>query len=110
MKVAAADAAVLGESALPDQAQMLVLMDALPDAIYFKDASSRFLRVSRALAARLGLKDPAEAVGRSDADFFTADYAARTSRDEQEIMRSGRPMVDVVEQGLWPDGRLTRGG
>jgi diguanylate cyclase (GGDEF)-like protein/PAS domain S-box-containing protein len=95
------------EIVLPDPEQLRLLMDALPDAIYFKDTSSRFLRVSRALARRLGLSDPAEAVGRCDADFFTPEHADRAVRDEQEIMRSGVPVVDVVEQETWTDGRVT---
>ena len=51
------------------------LMNHLPDAIYFKDRDGRFLRVSNALADKFGLPDPKAAVGKSDADFFTAEHA-----------------------------------
>src|SRR5688572_17315951 len=95
------------EGVLPEPAQLLLLMDALPDAIYFKDVRSRFTRISRALAARLGLPDPALAVGRSDADFFGREYAEAALRDEQEILRTGKPIVDKEEHGRWPDGRET---
>ena len=39
------------------------LLNNLPDFIYFKDLESRFLRVSRAHAERLGLSEAADAVG-----------------------------------------------
>ena len=39
------------------------LLVSVPDAIYFKDARGRFIRANHAMAERLGLADPREAVG-----------------------------------------------
>src|SRR5579885_1172505 len=47
------------------------LMDNIPDFIYFKDTASRFTRINRAQARTLGLEDPAEALGKTDFDYFT---------------------------------------
>src|SRR5262249_53081993 len=63
------------EEAVAQERYLLnVLMDTVPDLIYFKDADGRFLRVNRTLAARFGLGDPAEAVGKTDFDFFTDEH------------------------------------
>jgi PAS domain S-box-containing protein len=78
-----------------------------PDYIYFKDAQSRFVRVSKALAEYLGLSDPAEAVGKTDSDFFEPARARQYLADEQEIMRTGKPIIDKEEEQPWPDGRVT---
>ena len=86
-------------------ALLQALMDYMPDHIYFKDAQSRFIRNSRSQATMLGLSDPAEAVGRTDFDFFP--HAARSYAEEQEVMRSGQPLVDLEEWVVWPDGRET---
>ncbi|MGV3724627.1 MAG: PAS domain-containing protein, partial [Actinomycetota bacterium] len=39
-----------------------ILMDNIPDQIFFKDRESRFTRVNRATATAIGLSDPTEAV------------------------------------------------
>ena len=83
------------------------LMDQAPDQIYFKDLNSRFIRASRAVAASFRLEDPDQLRGMSDFDFFSEDHANRAFGDEQDIIRSGRPKVDMEEQETWPDGSVT---
>jgi len=81
------------------------LLDACPDSIYFKDRDSRMLKVSRSLAARIGLSDPSEAVGKTDADFFGVEHAAAAWEDEQRIMRSGEALISKMEVEKWLDGQ-----
>ena len=79
------------EAALEQERNLLhTLMDHLPDNIYFKDAASRFIRISKAMATQFGLGDPAEAVGKTDFDFFTDEHARQAMADEEEILRTGR--------------------
>jgi PAS domain S-box-containing protein len=82
-------------------------MDNLPDVIYFKDLESRFTRINKAHAKGFGLKDPAQAVGKTDFDFFTAEHAQEAYNDEQEIIRTGQPMLAKEEKETWPDGHVT---
>ena len=89
-----------------EQSLLQALLENATDQVYFKDVESRFLRISRAQASRFGLNDPALAVGKSDFDFFAAEHARHALRDEQEIVRSGRPLVDQEEMETWPDGRM----
>jgi PAS domain S-box-containing protein len=80
------------------------LMANVPDSIYFKDRDSRFLMINRALADRFNLKNPDEAVGRSDADFFSSEHARAARADETEVMRTGLPLIAKVEKETMPDG------
>jgi PAS domain S-box-containing protein len=81
------------------------LMDNLPDAIYFKDAGSRFIRVNKATMNLLGVDDSAQVVGKTHFDFFAEQNAERTAADDREIMRTGSPLVEEDEKITWPDGR-----
>jgi PAS domain S-box-containing protein len=73
------------------------LMDHAPDAIYFKDADFRFIRVNQTQADLLGLNDPAAAVGKTEADFRAAAQAEASHRDEVEVLTSGQPLLDKTE-------------
>jgi two-component system cell cycle sensor histidine kinase/response regulator CckA len=79
------------------------LMEHVPDAIYFKDADSRFLRINRATAQRFGLKDPADAIGKTDFDVFASEHAQAAWNDERAILETGQPVVDKEELERWPD-------
>ena len=79
------------------------LMDNIPDYIYFKDLQSRFIRTNRAHAQAFALSDPAEAVGKTDFDFFTEEHALSAFEDEQRIIRTGQPIVGLVEKETWRD-------
>jgi two-component system sensor histidine kinase/response regulator len=80
------------------------LMANIPDAIYFKDLESRFLRLSPAQGKHeFGLASVDDVIGKSDADLFTAEHAQQAREDELEIMRTGRPLVARLERETWPD-------
>ncbi|MGC9395250.1 MAG: GAF domain-containing protein [Anaerolineae bacterium] len=86
-----------------EQYLMNTLMDNVPDTIYFKDRESRFLRVSRSQSERFGLSDPADAIGKSDFDYFTEEHARPAYEDEQRIIRTGEPLVGLEERETWED-------
>ena len=96
------------ENALARERFLLkTLMDSLPDHIYFKDRESRFTAVNRAMAALFGLEDPTDVLGKTDADLFAPEHAQAALRDEQEILRTGQPLVNMEEKETWPDGHET---
>ena len=77
------------------------LMDNTPDHIYFKDIESRFVRINRSLANRFGLKNPTEAIGKSDFDFFTREHAQQAYQDERTVIDSGKPIEGKQEKETW---------
>jgi len=97
-----------------------VLLDASPDAIYFKDHESRFIRVSRseahrtvqrlpALRLRKGgepLSDDEVLIGLTDFDIYEPSIARIAVEDEQKIMRTGEGIVGKLEKQVFLDGSV----
>ncbi len=88
-----------------DSAILRLLMDSVPDRIYFKDLQSRFVRNNAAHARSLGADSPDDCVGKSDADFFSAEHAAIAFADEQRIIQSGQPIIAKIERLTMRDGQ-----
>jgi PAS domain S-box-containing protein len=107
------------------------LVETFPDAIYFKDRESRFVKLSRskveparkALLNRHRAKHGPEQteqlaphlvdveacakylIGKTDFDLMDANKAQEAFDQEQEIMRTGQPLISRLEQGLDEDGK-----
>jgi PAS domain S-box-containing protein len=81
------------------------LLDSSPDPIYFKDAQSRFLKSGQAHAKLFRVQGADELVGKTDFDFFTDEHARLAFDDEQEIIRTGRPLISRVEKEVLKSGR-----
>ncbi len=83
------------------------LLDNSPDLIYFKDRQSRFVHFSNSFSQLFQLENADPLRGKTDADFFAAEHAEQALRDEQEIMRTGAPIVGKLEKEVHQDGRVT---
>jgi PAS domain S-box-containing protein len=81
------------------------LLDNSPDHIYFKDIQSRFIKSSKAQAELFGVAKPEDLIGKTDFDFFDEVHARSAFEDEQEIIRTGRPVIGKEEHEVWQDGR-----
>ncbi len=98
----------LAERALAEASALLeTLMENTPELIYFKDANSRFVHYSKAFTVRFKLSDPKALVGKSDFDLFTREHAQAAFDDEQQIIRSGVPIVGKVEKETYASGITT---
>jgi len=92
-----------------DSAILRLLMDVIPDTIYFKDLESRFVHVNRAQARLLDLARPEDAIGKTDADFCEPAQAQAFLAAEQEIIRTGQPLLGKVERIFSRDGTAAWG-
>jgi len=98
----------LAEAALNQERSLLgALMEKSDDCIYFKDGQSRFVRCSAKFAKLFNVQSADALIGRSDNDFFAPEHAGEAFEDEQEIIRTGKPVLGKTEKESWPDGHVT---
>ena len=86
---------------------MDTLMDNVPEYIYFKDLDSKFIKNSRSHAKVFGFSDVKEIYGKSDFDFFDEEHARPAYEDEQKIIKTGKPIIDLVEKEVKKDGSVS---
>lgn len=80
------------------------LLDNLPDAVYFKDRQNRIIKANRFYIQ--GTNFPREEViGKTDFDFFSFDEADQMFKDDQFILRTGKPIVGKIEKTTLANGR-----
>ena len=90
-----------------DPATLLsLLLQNVEEMIYFKDRASRFICVSRTQVRYLGCHLVEQVIGRTDANFFGNQHAEKALRDEQEIMRTGAPIINMEEREDFPNGSV----
>ena len=86
------------EEELAEERNLLrTVIDNLPHYIYVKDTKSRFVIGNIAVAGVMGATTPDELIGKTDFDFYPQELAAQYYADEQEIMRSGQPLLNREE-------------
>jgi len=96
-----------GQNGQDAEGLLQTLLENCPDAIYFKDRESRLVHFSRFFSQLLGVGDPEAIRGKTDFDLFTEEHARPAFDDEQEIIRTGTPIVGKLEKETHRDGRLT---
>lgn len=80
------------------------LLASSDERVFFKDRESRFLLVSDGFLAELGQdRSLSELIGCTDYDLFTAPHACEALADEQEIIRTGKPIVGKLERETFQD-------
>ena len=91
-------------SILSDSQLVHTIMDNSQDTIYFKDAQSRFILNSRAQVKQFGVSGPEDLLGKTDADFYPKAFAEKAAEVEREVMRTGTPIIGMVEKWDRKDG------
>ena len=92
------------EAALAQERELLhILVEHLPDRIYFKDTEGHYLLNNRAHLESLGVKTQAETLGKTLFDFHPPELAQGYHQWEQEVLRSGQPVLDK-EELAWHGG------
>lgn len=91
------------ERALYASRQMLqVILDNIPQSVFWKNADSVYEGGNRALLADAGLATDADLIGRTDFDLHWKDHAAHYRQVDVEVMQSGvaRMRMQALERDI----------
>jgi diguanylate cyclase (GGDEF)-like protein/PAS domain S-box-containing protein len=79
------------------------MIDTVPDYLFVKDRDSRFVVANRAVAADLGAA-PEDIIGKTDFDLHPQERARKFYADEQHVIATGQPLIDIDEYIIDNDG------
>lgn len=84
-----------------------VLLDIIPDPVYAKDTECRFVAANITVANLLGAKTINEVIGKTDFDFFPEKRAQKYYAEEQEIIKTAKPIYNREESRVSSTGDVT---
>jgi PAS domain S-box-containing protein len=87
-------------------AQHQLILDMVPQAIFWKDRRSVYLGCNRQFAWIAGLSDPEAVVGKTDADLpWSAAETSRFCLDDQQVISTNQPLLHVIAPQRQAQGR-----
>ena len=94
---------------LQESQQLLQLvMDTIPQTLFWKDRNSIYLGVNQAFAEDAGFEDPSIIAGKSDFDMpWTKEEADWYRACDQRVMENNRPELHILETQMRADGKRT---
>lgn len=95
------------EAELTASREMLrLILDTVPQRIFWKDLNSVYLGCNRPFAEDSGLHDPAELIGKNDDEMSWRDTAELYRADDRAVMATGEPKLAFEEPGTRRDGTV----
>jgi len=82
------------------------VIDNLPDAIYAKDSAVRKTLANPADLKNMGCKTEAEALDKTDFEFYPKDIAAKLYEDDQAVLWKGLSVINREEKVVRPNGEV----
>ena len=92
------------ETLQQDRNLLRTLIDSIPDYIYVRDLSNRFILANESFARLMGVPRPAALIGKLDTDFYPASTAADFDKIDQDVF-AGRPFFNRERVVLFPNGQ-----
>ncbi|MBI9051399.1 MAG: diguanylate cyclase [Anaerolineaceae bacterium] len=97
---------MLTEETLEQERRLLrTVIDNIPDQIFAHDRDCNFILNNLSDARIIGVKDPADLLGKSDMDFYPAEFAARYQADDRQVMESDQLLRVENEPSVTADGQ-----
>jgi PAS domain S-box-containing protein len=87
-----------------EQNLLQTLIDNIPDRIYAKDPQGRKILSNLADLHASGGKTAEDVIGKSDFDLYPPELAAKYWADDEEVIKTGKPILNREELGRDDEG------
>ena len=85
-----------------------LIMDNIPEGIFWKDCNSRYLGCNKVFAKSAGLESPESIIGKTDYDLPWSPEQTEWFREyDRKIMENDTPEYHIIEQQTTADRKLT---
>lgn len=81
-----------------------LVIDTIPDRVYWKDTHGRYLGVNRRFEIESGVSCSEEIIGKTDAEFPWANLAPTIREEDREVVKSGQPLLNLEHSFHDADG------
>jgi PAS domain S-box-containing protein len=87
----------LEENLEKEQQELKLIVDSSPIMVFYKDNKGKFIRINKTLCEVLEVPEE-ELVGKTVFDLYSAKIAQGMTNDDQEVIKSGHPKINIIEQ------------
>jgi two-component system, cell cycle sensor histidine kinase and response regulator CckA len=94
------------ESVFRAQQMLRLVLDTIPQRVFWKDTNSVFVGCNAAHARDAGLADSAEIVGKTDHELPWGEQADEYAIVEKAVLASGEPRLGFEESQVRADGKV----
>ena len=89
------------------QRLLQLVMDNIPQAVFWKDHNLTYLGCNQAFAEDAGLESPQDLIGKTDFDMPWKEQAELYRADDQKVMKDGVAKLNYEEPQSTPTGETT---
>jgi len=80
-----------------ERRDLKLIIDSSPIIIFYKDHDGRFIRINKTFAEALNMSED-ELLRKTVFDIYPVSMAQAMTDDDQEVFKSGRPKLNIIEQ------------
>ncbi|MEO0538327.1 MAG: PAS domain S-box protein [Cyanobacteria bacterium P01_A01_bin.123] len=96
------------EKALRESQQFLqTVLDSFPLCVFWKDRNSVYLGCNQTFVSTSGFESSDQIIGKTDRDLWPETDAQLYWEDDQQVMESGVPKLEIIKTQLRADGTIT---
>ncbi len=80
-----------------DLQELSLIIDSSPIIVFYKDKHGRFIRINKSFSEALNMTED-KLLGKTVFDLYSADIAQSMTKDDEEVLKTGQPKLNIVEQ------------